>query len=1024
MIKTLNTFFICFLILSATHAQQVARNLGTTDEAFSFLTEKLNQHPSLKVWQQEIESRMAQAAPGDQWSIETRKNGAHYTSELYQNGQLAVELLTSNVTINGQHWLDYEKPVFKGKAANYQSPALNKTFHEYQVYELDIAGINALAKQAQNQPLAFQLEMGKDQVWELNLQPNHLFAPGFRYKVLTTKGIQYVEAPTNTIFKGKTAQNDDVRLTIVDKYIKGVVRQGEKEYFIEPISAMVKNAPTNLYVVYDAEEVHEHPELFCGTEELEERKPPLPPQPSEKMATCQKVELALAASFDMVTKFGSVADVQQHIIDITNQMELLYAPFDLNYWITDVVIPASSGADPWSTSAFMDILLPDFATWGNTGGNFEQHDIGQLWVARDVFRGSEAMPVFTLIGRADGIGVVCTADRYNVCEDFSASMNCLRSLSAHEIGHLWDGTHGNSDDGITIMSPNIVCNSTTFSAANTTDIQNHIDSRGCLEDITCCNLDVDCSDIFDQNLSCRADLPPVDFDLPIINDFCGSTTLSALTIIPGDTGCPGDPVIITRTYFIADEEFGTDTECMQTFTIQSTTGPSINCSVTAATESLDANCQFAVPNYIGTASATADCNYGVTITQSPLPGTILNGEGNTVITLTATDDCGRFTSCNLTLTLEDNEPPVAVCKNLTLTFNGEEEFVLKPEEVWDELASSDNCGLAGVTNINPPNIPCEELGNVVPVTVTIEDIYGNPANCTSFVTVEGLPCGWMDFGDDGIGCENSNDVSYDVPSETFTLVSEGCYSTNWSADDAAYVKYELCGDGELVAHVASLSPLGGGWAGISARESEAPGSKKVALATNLGNLVRREIRTTTNGYSIPQQMFRPGATWLKLTRTGNQFVGYASSNGVNWQIILVTTVPMTNCIQFGLYVTNTNGGTVTADFDNVEVIESSPMPFAIPEVGTELEDQDISLGFTAFPNPVRDELYLDLHQYYGQTATLVLLNQFGQPLINRQLDEVGTSPERLDVSNLSNGTYFIRVVTDEGQKVQKILIAK
>ncbi|MCR9098883.1 MAG: hypothetical protein NXI25_02955 [bacterium] len=34
------------------------------------------------------------------------------------------------------------------------------------------------------------------------------------------------------------------------------------------------------------------------------------------------------------------------------------------YAIAEVVIPASSGAAPWSVSAFTDILLPDFATWG------------------------------------------------------------------------------------------------------------------------------------------------------------------------------------------------------------------------------------------------------------------------------------------------------------------------------------------------------------------------------------------------------------------------------------------------------------------------------------------------------------------------------------------------------------------------------------------------------------------------------------------------------------------------------------
>lgn len=1028
MIKPLSLFLACFLVLSTVAAQKSTQSIGNTDQARTFLTKQLNHYPSLQKLIPQIESRLGEAAPNDQWEIQSQKTGQIFTTDVYQNGNLTLQLTSSNTMVNGQSALGYEKPVFKGKAVNYNDPALNKTFHEYQVYELDISGMNRLVDQSKGQLMSFQVELGKKFNWDLNLRPNRLFDEGFQYKVLTAKGVKYVDAPVNTIFKGQTAEQGEVRLTIVDKYIKGVIRQGDKEYFIEPIAGMIKNASRNLYVVYDSDDVHEHPELSCGTVEVAERinSLPTPSQPSLKMATCQKVELALAAAFDMVTKFGTVDDVSQHIIDITNQMELLYAPFDLNYWITDVVIPASLAADPWSTDAFMDVLLPDFATWGNTPGNFEQHDIGQLWVARNVFRGSVDMPEYGLIGRADGIGVVCTADRYNVCEDFSSSMNCLRSLSAHEIGHLWDGTHGNSDDGITIMSPNIVCGATSFSASNTSDIQDHIDSRGCLDDITCCNLEVDCSNVFDQNLSCYSDLPATDLNLPIVNDFCGSVTRSVLTVIPGNNGCPGNPRIILRTYTIADEEFGTIAQCMQTFTIQSTTGPTINCSITSATEPLNGDCEFIVPNYIGTASATADCSYGVSISQSPLPGTVLSGEGNNIITLTATDDCGRFTSCDITVTLEDNEPPVAVCKDLTLTFNGEEEFVLNASEVWDDVASSDNCGLAGVTDIDPAAILCEELGDVIAVTVTIEDIYGNEATCISNVTVEGLPCGWMDFGDDGIGCEDSNDVSYDVPSETFTLVSEGCYSTSFNADDAAYVKYELCGDGEIVAHVGSINPLAQGWAGISARESEAPGSKKVSLATNLSNFGRREVRATTNGYAFPQQFFRPGATWLKLVRNGHYFTGYMSTNGINWQLVMSSNVVMTDCIQFGLFVTNYNGSTVTATFDNVEVIESGILPFSIPE--TSISETDASQfnaeDFSVFPNPTREHLYLNLHNYYGQEVQISVTNHLGQPVLQRHLDEVGLSPERLSLNDLSNGLYFISITTDKYEKVQQFLIAK
>jgi len=80
-----------------------------------------------------------------------------------------------------------------------------------------------------------------------------------------------------------------------------------------------------------------------------------------------------------------------------------------------------------------------------------------------------------------------------------------------------------------------------------------------------CPLIVDCSNITDQQLACRDDIPPVDFSLPVVIDSCGDVSFSALTIIPGSSACPGDTLFVTRTYFINDG--ATSEECMQTFTI-------------------------------------------------------------------------------------------------------------------------------------------------------------------------------------------------------------------------------------------------------------------------------------------------------------------------------------------------------------------------------------------------------------------------------------------------------------------------
>jgi hypothetical protein len=84
------------------------------------------------------------------------------------------------------------------------------------------------------------------------------------------------------------------------------------------------------------------------------------------------------------------------------------------------------------------------------------------------------------------------------------------------------------------------------------------------------------------------------------------------------------------------------------------------------------------------------------------------------------------------------------------------------------------------------------------VTVPIRQLHGG---CTVDVTVDGLPCGWMTF-DDHVDCEGSS-ADYDVPSETFTVTAEDCSHSPYSpfSEEYAYVKTELCGDGEIIAQV-------------------------------------------------------------------------------------------------------------------------------------------------------------------------------------------------------------------------------
>lgn len=1006
---------LCWLCFVATiNAQGTQKLIGSQAETQTFLNAAFANHPALESMLEHVQEKTA-----GQWSVQT--NGTTY--QFFHEKALAFELATQ-IHLNEDGLYPSPAPSFRGEEVDFRHASLDESFKAYQVFKLDDEAIWNFAQQQNGQQLKFNLTLGQ-QKWGIWLQPNDLLAENLQIKVLTENGIRY-QALSNDYYKGKIgkAEKSTTRFSIHEDYLTVAAHVKGEEYFLEKVPATINGGEQDLYILYHTKDVLSDPAWECGVVEAKKRKGQSETHDhhtNRAAPGCFDVtELALAAAFDMVQKFDNVGSTVQHILDITALMEVLYDPFDLDYRIVDIVIPSTQAADPWSSSAFMDILLPDFATWGNAAGNFNTHDIGQLWVARDVFRGSEADPEFGLIGRADGIGVVCTADRYNVCEDFDPSFSCLRSLSAHEIGHLWDGVHGDAVENSTIMSAFIVCAATTFTAANTTNIQNHIDSRACLSE-SCCRLVVDCSNITDQDLDCRSDLPSVDFDLVITTESCGEAVLSALTVIPGDSGCPGDEVLITRTYFIQDAE-GNMFRCYQEFTVESTQGPSISCPANVEVD-LDANCMFELPDYTASTTGQAECsNFSLDISQvSPSAGTNYNSESDITVTMLATDGCGRTNSCSFTVFVRDNTPPMITdCTGGTIVFDGEDNF---DSSTGISLVVDDNCGIADIT-YSPEKIYCDQLGESVPVSIEVTDVNGNSSNCMTNVQVDGLPCGWSQSY---IGC--TGDISYDVPTETFTLTSDNCFYANpYNSDQLTFASYELCGNGEIIAEVSSVMTQG--WGGVTMRETLDPGSKKIQLTNNGSYLARREARYTTNGTAYPQQFPAFNRKWVRLVRQGNQFRGYISPNGINWQFVMAANIQMQNCIQIGLVVTNFNTfNPVTATFENVYIdppyMGGSPLIGFPDHFATEQQQAQVSdFSFELFPNPSNGQVRLQLNQAEQQDVDIAVFDSNGALKWQKTVSQTSFLSEDLHLENFPSGVYWVRIQNAAGEsEIKKLIIS-
>jgi regulation of enolase protein 1 (concanavalin A-like superfamily) len=380
--------------------------------------------------------------------------------------------------------------------------------------------------------------------------------------------------------------------------------------------------------------------------------------------------------------------------------------------------------------------------------------------------------------------------------------------------------------------------------------------------------------------------------------------------------------------------------------------------------------------------------------------------GNYNITITDAANCIETGAVAVAAGV-DNTPPTVQCFNQTITFNGETAI---PLLVDDLVNADDNCGLATIA-LSPTGISCEQVGQTVPVTVTVMDINGNPATCTSNITVAGLPCGWRQ-NPDGVGCTDGNNIAYNPATGVWTATSTNCfYGPGFTSDATAFAQRTLCGDGSITAEVTGISGTALGWAGVVMRESNAAGAKKAQLMTNLSSFSRREFRTTTGGAAIPQQFPSQDRYWLRLVRAGNQFSMYVSANGLAWYFVGAQNVPMNSCIQVGLVATNyQQSSTVTATFANV-AFTGSNVP--VLDGGGEAASFELrAASFEVYPNPTSGELNVDLAQYAGRAVRLEMYSLTGQLLRFTEIDEVQTTLEQLDLSGFTGGMYLIRVKSE------------
>lgn len=189
----------------------------------------------------------------------------------------------------------------------------------------------------------------------------------------------------------------------------------------------------------------------------------------------------------------------------------------------------------------------------------------------------------------------------------------------------------------------------------------------------------------------------------------------------------------------------------------------------------------------------------------------------------------------------------------------------------------------------------------------------------TLVSEAALPAGWLEADIGSPGLLGSTTYS----NGTWTINGGG--ADICTSDQSHFVWKPLSGDAIITAQVLNVANSSSAQAGVTLRNDLTQGTPEVSVLATTNTGVTFQWRSAAGGgcsYQVAvglQNLTVP--VWVQLVRSGNNFSGYLSTNGVDFiQIGSTQTVPLNLATLGGLMVCAGNNSTVSAaTFSNVSI---------------------------------------------------------------------------------------------------------
>lgn len=354
----------------------------------------------------------------------------------------------------------------------------------------------------------------------------------------------------------------------------------------------------------------------------------------------------------------------------------------------------------------------------------------------------------------------CTAPTA-FCQDITA---CLDGSGNATI----TPTHiNNSSTDICDASPTLSLSQEAFTCANlgTNSVQMTVEDQG--GNTATCAATVTIEDCNAPIASCQ--------DITLCLDASGNATLTASQLDDNSTdACTASLTLSTDisaftcadlgenavNLFVQDDASNADT-CQSTVTIQDCAPPVAQClDVTAC---LNANGTVSIDPLLLNDNSYDACDQNVAVSHESSAFTC-EDIGQQIINLIAEDDAGNTDTCQATVTVENCNELIALCRDTTVCLDAEGQITITAQHV--DNGSAESCNPSPSLSIDISTFDCDDLGSNF-VQLTVEDGTGNTSACVSTVTIE--------------DCLSSCESGPVTCPDTLTLTDDPLLTGSWQA---------------------------------------------------------------------------------------------------------------------------------------------------------------------------------------------------------------------------------------------------